>query len=156
MKRIHYSALALFATLVLGSCSNDEPGGGQDKSDGETRYLSVNIVPTSTNGSRADSSNDGGYENGVGLENDVKNVRFYFFTDAGDAASVKLIGGVYKNYYDWTNTGESTSGSNGSNVEKTLNPVLVISTPEGDKLPGQIVAVINPNISKTRQRESGA
>lgn len=155
MKRIHYSALALFATLALGSCSNDEPGGGQDKSDGETRYLSVNIVPTSTNGSRADSSNDGGYENGVGLENEVKNVRFYFFTDAGDAASVKLIGGEYKNYYDWTNTGESTSGSNGSNVEKTLNPVLVISTPEGDKLPGQIVAVINPNISKLGSENLG-
>ena len=147
MKKIQSLALALFATLSLASCSNEEPAGGQDTSNGETRYLSVNIVPTSADGSRA--ATEDLFENGTEKENTVTKVRFYFFTSGGDAAKVKYDGGTYKNYYDWTNTDEDkkteTSKPDGSNVEKVLNPVIVISTPAGDKLPDMVLAVINPD-----------
>lgn len=145
MKKIQSLALALFATLSLASCSNEEPVGGQDTSNGETRYLSVNIVPTSADGSRA--ATDGGFENGTDKENAVTKVRFYFFTDGGDAAPVSYdaAAGKYKCYYDWTAPTTGSTETNGGNVEKKLNPVIVISTPKGDKLPGQIVAIINPD-----------
>lgn len=142
MKKNQFFSLALLASLAVSSCATEEPVGEQDISNGDPRYLSVNIVPTSIDGSR---STDGGYENGTDEENTISKVRFYFFTDGGDPAKVKADGANYKSYYDWTNPGEGTSNPEGSNVSKVLNPVIVINTPEGDKLPGQVIAIINPD-----------
>ena len=142
MKKNQFFSLALLASLAVSSCATEEPVGEQDISNGDPRYLSVNIVPTSIDGSR---STDGGYENGTDEENTISKVRFYFFTDGGDPAKVKADGANYKSYYDWTNPGEGTSNPDGSNVSKVLKPVIVINTPEGDKLPGQVIAIINPD-----------
>lgn len=144
MKKLQSLALTMFAAFALASCSSDEPNDEQYKSNGEPRYLSVNIIPTSANGSR---STDGGYENGTGNENKVTKVRFYFFTEGGDPAKVKYENNAYKSYYDWTNPDEGTTNGEGSNVEKYLKPVIIISTPQGDKLPSEVIAVLNPDES---------
>lgn len=147
---------ALFVGAMFVSCSSDEPLAGPDNGSLEGQagihYLSVSIVSTpDAMGSRAGESetqsgpvsgkpNGAQYEDGTELENYVKKVRFYFFDKDGKASSVKA--GTTVNYYDY-NAGND--GVNMPNVEKKLKAILLIQTKEGDKLPEQMVAVVNPN-----------
>lgn len=129
------------AAVALSSCSSDEAvnNGGLGGDAVPTSYISVNIVSTPEGGTRAA---DDKYEAGTDQENKVTKVRFYFFDESGNAASVKASNQA--NYYDWTNpdgTGTETTGP----VERNLNAVLLIETKNGDGLPAQVVAVINPN-----------
>lgn len=129
------------AAVALSSCSSDEAvnNGGLGGNAAPTSYISVNIVSTPEGGTRASSDS---YENGTPQENTVSKVRFYFFDESGNAASVKAS--EQANYYDWTNpegVGTETTGP----VERNLNAVLLIETKEGDGLPAQVVAVINPD-----------
>lgn len=128
--------------LAFTSCSSDEPANNEGTQSGEAKYLSINIVATPTNGSKADPVNNNQYEDGVGKENEVSKVRFYFFNDAKEAAMVKKNGESMVNYYDWTNPG--TGAGDVPNVEKVINAQLIINTQEGDKEPVSVVAIINP------------
>ncbi len=140
---------SLCAAALLTGCSADEPianGGDNTISDGDARYLSVNIV--SANGTtRADATpgKDGNYEDGSDLENKVTKVRFYFFDAEGNAVNVKASnpGG---NWFDWIEKSNDDYGYGvvDPNVERILNAVVVINTKEGDKLPSQMVAIVNP------------
>lgn len=131
--------MVVVSAISLAACSNDEPDDRQD-GNGETKYLSVQIVPTSTEGSRSTAS----FENGKGNENEVKKVRFYFFTEGGDAVNVKS--GKNDNYYDWTNpTPGSVDGIPNQNVDMAMNAVIVVDTKKGDLLPAMVFAVINPD-----------
>lgn len=130
------------AAVALSSCSSEETvnNGGQNGDAAPTSYISVNIVSTSEGGTRA--ADDNKYEAGSDQENKVTKVRFYFFDESGNAVTVKASSQA--NYYDWTNpegTGTETTGP----VERNLNAVLLIETQNGDGLPAQVVAVINPN-----------
>ena len=83
MKKI-YGFLGAAALLAMASCSdNNEPG---DVNTGElgTNYMAVNIV----NASSASRGVDDPYEDGIGNENKVDKVRFYFFDENGNAISV--------------------------------------------------------------------
>lgn len=129
------------AAVALSSCSSEETinNGGQSGDVAPTSYISVNIVSTPEGGTRAA---DDTYEAGTGQENKVTKVRFYFFDENGNAVTVKAS--RQANYYDWTSpegTGTETTGP----VERNLNAVLLIETKNGDRLPAQVVAVINPN-----------
>lgn len=128
------------AAVALSSCSSEDAvnNGGQ-KADAPTSYISVNIVSTPEGGSRAAEDN---YEAGTDAENKVSKVRFYFFDESGNAAAVKASSQV--NYYDWTSPDGSGTETTGP-VERNLNAVLLIETKNGDGLPAQVVAVINPN-----------
>lgn len=133
---IYVSALAL--TLGLASCENEEVVNGPESNGGfDTNYLSINLVQSPDMGTRA-----GEYEDGDEMENAVSKVRFYFFDGAGNAAGVKKAGESYQNYYDWTNP--SKEDGTPENVEKKLKAVLIINTKAGDKLPAQVVAILNP------------
>lgn len=141
---------SLFAAAVLTGCSSEEPAVNPDGiSDGEARYLSVNIV--SANGtSRADSEpgKAGNYEDGSTDENEVTKVRFYFFDAEGAPVNVKASN-PGANWWDWNGTPDGDFGPTSPavadpNVERILNAVVVISTKDGDALPSQMIAVVNP------------
>lgn len=146
----------LFVPVVVAlmtGCNNDEPVFDNiDNGNGETNYLTVNLVSTPNNGSKSraegdqtigDPNNKVPYEEGFASENKVNKVRFYFFNNDGSAAAVKVNG---CNYLDWAP--EKSDGQNMPNVEKKLEATIVIHTGEGDQLPAQIAAVLNPDTEK--------
>lgn len=125
----------------MASCSSDEPGKGQDENDGgDVKYLAVQIVTPTASGSRAVSD----FEVGTEKENTVNNIRFYFFDEGGNAIKVK--NGINDNTYDVLASDIKTKEtSTAGNIEKVLEAILIINTKEGDKLPAQVIAVINPS-----------
>jgi len=137
MKKFHLLTFAV-AAFVLGGCQGKEdPSIDPTISDGEARYLSVSIATTSPTKADADD-----FEIGTTDENAVKKVRFYFFDEDGIAAAVKANGDSYFDYQPEATDGTTSSSAN--NVEKTFGATIVINTKLGDKLPSQMVAVVNP------------
>ncbi len=155
MKKL-FLLTSVFAAALFTACSSDEPavsgGNGDESGNTETHYLAVNVVSTSGQGasfaqSRADVNPmdpTTGYENGTTDENKVTKVRFYFFDEKGEAVNVKA--GATHNYYDWEEDKDEDYGNGivDPNVTRQLNAVLVINTKEGDALPAQMLAVVNP------------
>lgn len=151
MKKLLFSFFC--AAAFLTACNSDElvvnDSGSDLISDGQARYLSVNIV-SNTDGTKAAAGDvvpgepdDAQYEKGLDKENAVTSVRFYFFDAEGKPAYVKA--GKNVNYFDWTNgISQATPGDMMPNVEKILSATIVISTKEGDTFPSQMLAVVNP------------
>lgn len=148
MKR-NFLFMSVLASLLVAGCSQDEIAPNEEdvgKGEANTSYLAVNLVSSDVMGTRAAD----GYEDGSELENFVTNVRFYFFTENGAVANVKLKGTSYVNYYDWTpsqedgNKDQSSGTINTDDIESKLKATIVISTKNGDKLPQKIAAVLNP------------
>lgn len=143
----------LFAAIALAGCSSDDAvvQGVTDAtiSDGNPHYLAVTISNTGDGtGSSAKAADytrgtDGGYEAGEGDENTIHNVRFYFFNEDGTMAKVKKSGSTYVNYLDWTSPSDNTGFTSTTNVSKQTEATLVIETPEGDKIPTKMMAVVN-------------
>lgn len=132
--------MSMAASLALVGCSSEEdiaPGTGNGN-NGEPQFLTVSVNATSI--LTRDATLEGEYEEGVGKENAVSKVRFYFFDAEGEAAQVKgESGGTYFDVSDMSGT-----ENNMPNVEKILTATLVIQTPQKDKVPTSIVAVVNP------------
>ena len=145
MKKILVT-LAIFGT-ALWSCnrSDIESVDNPDKEIG-SNYLSVSIVSTMETGTRADDGN-GNYQDGITEENAVKNVRFYFFDANGNAQAVKRnsTNTGWDNYHDVTDTDISTSAGTNENVEKIIDAILVLESPNGDQVPASLVAIVNYN-----------
>lgn len=135
--RIRTLFMSMVAGLAFVGCSNEEDM--TSGNNGEPQYLTVSVNATSTL-TRANSL-QGEYEEGVGNENEVTNVRFYFFDADGNAAQVKGENGG--TYYDVAMSG---TDKDMDNVEKILTATLVIQTPAKDKVPASIVAVVNPKL----------
>ena len=133
--RIRTLFMSMVAGLAFVGCSNEEDM--TSGNNGEPQYLTVSVNATSTL-TRANSL-EGDFEEGVGNENEVTNVRFYFFDADGKAAQVKGENG--ETYYDVAMSG---TDKDMLNVEKILTATLVIQTPAKDKVPASIVAVVNP------------
>lgn len=138
MKKLLFSSLC--AAALLTACNSEEPviNGGNNGALSEPQFLTVNLVANTTSGTRA----DGDYEAGLEAENKVSKVRFYFFDENGNAFDVKADGEGYSNWMDWEDISEE--GDDMENVEKILSATLVIQSPLGDKVPSQLVAIINP------------
>lgn len=141
---------------MLASCSSEEPFGGDNSGSNEelvTNYISVNIIPASGLGTRADNdkSPDGLYRDGEESENKVNMVRFYFFDENGNATPVRATGETsYESYLDWyPSAADNQFGGpqNNETVEKTFKTTLGIFVPDGDqyKNPASVIAVINPS-----------
>lgn len=138
MKAKHLLA-SMFAALLFAGCSNEDgltPDKGNEN-NGEPKFLTVSISATGGSLTRA---LDGTYEEGEQNENEVQKVRFYFFDQNGNAAKVKGENG--DSYLDVTDVEEA--GKDMNNVEKILESTLIIQTPQGDKIPTSVVAVVNP------------
>lgn len=157
--------MGILGALALTACSSEEviPDQKPLPGEGEPRYMSVSIRNANP-GTRAEGDGKD-FEAGFSSENDVKNIRFYFFDADGKAAPVKYEG---QNYYDCIakdkndpeeDPGQITPGNPGSdmpNVEKILNAVIVINskTNEGDRNSiKQMVAVVNYTNLGTANRD---
>lgn len=138
MKRI-FLFMSVAASVFIAGCSQekitpDNNGNGEVTNS----YMAVNLMSSDVLSRTTES-----YEDGTTDENEVTSVRFYFFTENGAAANVKLKGNSYVNYYDWT-PGE-TGNDKEADVEKKLAATIVISTKEGDNIPQMVAAVLNPS-----------
>ncbi len=158
MKRDLLIMFLLASLLVMTGCSQENiPGGDDGVEDAQTSYLAINLRPADESPTRAAD----GYEDGDLVENNVKNVRFYFFNAAGGPALVNITEtGGYVNYYDWTpgtagkdptNPDDATDkgdqkedDDNTDDIESKLTATIVINTAKGDKVPNMVAAVMNP------------
>ena len=150
-KLIYLSCVALLSGLA--SCSGKFPPPEEESIPKPVTisYLSVNLLSggesSGAGGTRADN---GTYVAGDPDENKVNSIRFYFFTAEGGAAYVKRTSeGAMVNYLEWPSDNVGLPGTvipdgEGSNIEKIITAQLVINTAEGDELPFQIIAIINP------------
>lgn len=141
------SLLFILSVLAFFSCSENEitsPTNGMEGDVGHS-FLSVSIVPSQTSGTRA---GDEDYRDGTDVENQVENIRFYFFNKDGGPASVKANGA---SYYDVQkeeiiqerneNDGLAYPGP----VESTISAIIVIESQKGDSKPAYMAAVLNHN-----------
>ena len=133
--------MSVLASLFLVGCSQKEivPGGEDNGKGSGSSFINVNLVSYG-NGTRAISP----YEDGTDEENKVTKVRFYFFTETGGPANVRLNGSSYVNYYDWTPGKDDVNPGSNPDIEKKLSATIVIRTPAGDQVPQRIAAVLNP------------
>ena len=132
MRKFNLFPLAL-AAIAFSACTSEEVAENNPSTgEGTTSYVAVNINSVGTSGSRA----DGDYADGSANENKINAVRFYFFTENGDAYNMGTT-----NYVEKENpTGE---GKLTPNVEKITDAMLVIEG-ETKTAPHSMIAVVNP------------
>lgn len=132
MNKFKLFPLAL-AAFAFSACTSEEVAENNPSTgEGTTSYVAVNINSVGTSGSRA----DGEYADGSANENKINAVRFYFFTENGDAYNMGTT-----NYVEKENpTGE---GKHTPNVEKITDAMLVIEG-ETKTAPHSMIAIVNP------------
>lgn len=132
MNKFKLFPLAL-AAIAFSACTSEEVAENNPTTGEGTRsYVAVNINNVGTSGSRADAE----YADGSANENKINAVRFYFFTESGDAYNMGAT-----NYVEKENpTGD---GKFTPNVEKITDAMLVI---EGatKTAPHSMIAIVNP------------
>ena len=145
------SVLASALMLVVASCSSDDVTGGDAQTgNGTTSYLAVNLktvgnAPTGNarqTRSYTDSQN-GTYEDGVGVENKIKSVRFYFFNADGTPYILNNVNGN-GNYID--RQVNVNPGDQSQTVAGITETVLVLNG-ENHVAPASMLTVINPDIN---------
>ena len=145
------SVLASALMLVVASCSSDDVTGGDAQTgNGTTSYLAVNLktvgnAPTGNarqTRSYTDSQN-GTYEDGVGVENKIKSVRFYFFNADGTPYILNNVNGK-GNYID--REVNVNPGDQSQTVEGITETILVLNG-ENHVAPASMLTVINPDIN---------
>ena len=132
MNKFKLFPLAL-AAIAFSACTSEEVAENNPTTgENTTSYVAVNINSVGTSGSRA----DGDYVNGLANENKIEAVRFYFFTENGDAYKMGT-----SNYVEKANpTGDGTSKPN---VEKITDAMLVIEG-QTKTAPHSMIAIVNP------------
>lgn len=132
MRKFNLFPLAL-AAIAFSACTSEEVAENNPSTgEGTTSYVAVNINSVGTSGSRA----DGDYADGSANENKINAVRFYFFTENGDAYNMGTTNYVEKE----SPTGE---GKLTPNVEKITDAMLVIEG-ETKTAPHSMIAIVNP------------
>lgn len=149
------SVLASALMLTVASCSSSDDitgGNGGENADGTTSYIAVNLktvgnAPTGnarqTRASYTDSQN-GTYEDGVGVENKITGVRFYFFNADGTPYILNNANSSKVNYID--KTVNANQGDPSETVEGITETVLVLNG-ENHVAPASMLTVINPDIN---------
>ena len=144
------SVLASALMLVVASCSSsDDTGGDAQTGNGTTSYLAVNLktvgnAPTgNARQTRYTDSQNGTYEDGVGVENKIKRVRFYFFNADGTPYILNNVNGK-GNYID--REVNVNPGNQSQTVEGITETVLVLNG-ENHVAPASMLTVINPDIN---------
>lgn len=146
------SVLASALMLTVASCSSEDVAGGDAQNGkGATSFLAVNLktvgnAPTgNARQTRASYTNpqEGTYEDGEGVENAIKSVRFYFFN--ADGTPYILNNGNSKvNYVEKEVTVNKEDQS--PTVEGISETVLVLNG-ENHVAPASMLTVINPDVN---------
>ena len=142
------SVLASALMLTVASCSSSDDI--TEIAEGSTSYIAVNLktvgnAPTGNarqTRSYTDSQN-GTYEDGVGVENKIKSVRFYFFNADGTPYILNNVNGK-GNYID--REVNVNPGDQSQTVEGITETVLVLNG-ENHVAPASMLTVINPDIN---------
>lgn len=146
------SVLASALMLVVASCSSSDDitgGNGGENAEGSTSYIAVNLktvgnAPTgNARQTRYTDSQNGTYEDGVGVENKIKSVRFYFFNADGTPYILNNVNGK-GNYID--REVKVNPGDQSQTVEGITETVLVLNG-ENHVAPASMLTVINPDIN---------
>ena len=146
------SVLASALMLTIASCSSSDDitgGNGGENAEGSTSYIAVNLktvgnAPTgNARQTRYTDSQNGTYEDGVGVENKIKSVRFYFFNADGTPYSLNNVNGK-GNYID--REVKVNPGDQSQTVEGITETVLVLNG-ENHVAPASMLTVINPDIN---------
>ena len=144
------SVLASALMLTVASCSSDDVTGGDAQTgNGITSYLAVNLktvgnAPTgNARQTRYTDSQNGAYEDGVGVENKIKRVRFYFFNADGTPYILNNVNGK-GNYIDREVT--VNPGDHSQTVGGITETILVLNG-ENHVAPASMLTVINPDIN---------
>lgn len=132
MNKFKLFPLAL-AAFAFSACTSEDAVENNPNVEGVKSYVAVNINNVGA-GTRA---TDGGYADGVGTENQINAVRFYFFTANGDAYKMKNG----QSYVEKDNVGGTTKDN--PNVEKITDAMLVIEGATATA-PHSMIAVVNP------------
>ena len=146
------SVLASALMLTIASCSSSDDitgGNGGENAEGSTSYIAVNLktvgnAPTgNARQTRYTDSQNGAYEDGVGVENKIKSVRFYFFNADGTPYILNNVNGN-GNYID--RQVNVNPGDQSQTVEGITETVLVLNG-ENHVAPASMLTVINPDIN---------
>ena len=146
------SVLVSALMLVVASCSSSDDitgGNGGENAEGSTSYIAVNLktvgnAPTgNARQTRYTDSQNGTYEDGVGVENKIKSVRFYFFNADGTPYILNNVNGK-GNYID--REVKVNPGDQSQTVEGITETVLVLNG-ENHVAPASMLTVINPDIN---------
>ena len=146
------SVLASALMLTVASCSSSDDitgGNGGEIAEGSTSYIAVNLktvgnAPTgNARQTRYTDSQNGTYEDGVGVENKIKSVRFYFFNADGTPYILNNVNGK-GNYID--REVNVNPGDQSQTVEGITETVLVLNG-ENHVAPASMLTVINPDIN---------
>lgn len=145
MKRLFLIPLAFAA---LASCTQHEEGLENGPTEVANSWLSVNIVASNGMTRAAQDDNAGvndDYENGTSEESNITEIAFYFFDADGNGVSVNDFGGNLLTYDATTTTPDETH--KGHKDEQMITAQLLLKTAKENKnkLPKQLVAIINPN-----------
>lgn len=152
MKKFTMLSSVLASALMLGvaSCSSEDVAGGDAQNGkGTTSFLAVNLktvgnAPTgNARQTRYTDSQNGTYEDGVGVENKIKSVRFYFFNADGTPYILNNVNGK-GNYID--REVKVNPGDQSQTVEGITETVLVLNG-ENHVAPASMLTVINPDIN---------
>ena len=148
------SVLASALMLTVASCSSSDDitgGNGGENADGTTSYLAVNLKTVGNapagNAHQSRSYNDdkgGQYEDGAGVENVVKSVRFYFFNADGTPYILNNANSSKVNYID--KDVKVNQGDQSETVEGITETVLVLNG-ENHVAPASMLTVINPDVN---------
>ena len=146
------SVLASALMLTVASCSSSDDiigGNGGENAEGSTSYIAVNLktvgnAPTgNARQTRYTDSQNGTYEDGVGVENKIKSVRFYFFNADGTPYILNNVNDN-GNYID--KEVNVNPGDQSQTVEGITETVLVLNG-ENHVAPASMLTVINPDIN---------
>lgn len=150
------SVLASALMLTVASCSSEDVAGGDAQNGkGATSYLAVNIENVgSAPASRSYQQGDGTYEDGVGAESKINNVRFYFFN--GDGTPYLLVNKNSEkqpvNFLDQT---VETDGNDHDHTAETKTKAVLVLNGETKAVPASVIAVINPEVLDNTTLQSG-
>lgn len=141
------SVLASALMLTVTSCSSSDDI--TEIAEGSTSYIAVNLktvgnAPTgNARQTRYTDSQNGTYEDGVGVENKIKRVRFYFFNADGTPYILNNVNGK-GNYIE--REVNVNPGNQSQTVEGITETVLVLNG-ENHVAPASMLTVINPDIN---------
>lgn len=131
----------------MASCS-EETNIKEDPNEDINTIFHININLKSSNSEATKVISDKELEDGTETENEISLIRFYFFDENGITSSILPATATtsdFNFFYDYTpSASDYSDASSNSKIEKIINAPLSFRI-EGDLMPSQIVAVVNPN-----------
>jgi hypothetical protein len=137
MKTKSFLFSVLFLAAILVGCERP-----QQQTEGEANsYITVSVKSSML--SRA--ATDGDYIDGVGVENEIKSIDFYFFSTSGEPFkfNAPITTGSTSGYSNlYTVTEKTIETTEKDHVEEIVKVTLALQHNMGD-YPGSIVAIVN-------------